>query len=152
MKKIYVLIFITALMFTVGCKLDEPVVPASLQNAQLLGKWNLSAVEVTTQTGIDVPSDPVSVTSFTDQDYFEFKEGNAATFSSSFYGKVYTGYYAINSAAIPQTLTFKSGDFTVKYFVDRISANSIVLVEITTGLQDGETTTTINRYTYNKAV
>lgn len=148
MKKIYGAFIITMLLFAGGCKQDEVIIPSTLQNSNLLGKWYLKELEI-------VPvNDPASSSSFTDynsNDYFEFKAGNKATYSSTLYSTVFEGYYSANSATTPQTLSFKSGDLLLKYYIESIDpANKLVLYETPESADAGIPTNTLYRYTYSR--
>jgi hypothetical protein len=148
MKKIYSVFILTLLLFTGGCKQDEAIVPSTLQNINLLGKWYLKELEI---TDLDDPSSSSTLTDFTDKDFFEFKTGNAATYSSTLYAKVFEGYYSANSLANPQTLSFKSGELLLKYTIDSLDPLSeLVIYEIITTKAAGVTTSTKYQYTYNR--
>jgi hypothetical protein len=149
MKKIYGILVAVIVLFTMGCKQDPPVLPANLQNTQLLGKWYLTSLVIDTDVdGTTNSSNPI--TDFTDQDYFEFKANNEATFSSSQYNKKYNGYYAANSDVSPQTLKFKSGDLLISYLIESISDDSFVVYTSSSSTTNGSTTTITNHYTYSK--
>lgn len=148
MKKIYGAFIITMLLFAAGCKQDEVIVPSTLQNNNLLGKWYLKELEI-------VPAnDPASSSSFTDytsNDYFEFKAGNKATYSSTLYATVFEGYYSANSATTPQALSFKSGDLLIKYYIESIDpTNQMVLYDTVESAAAGIPTTILYRYTYSR--
>ncbi|WP_345950849.1 hypothetical protein ABDD95_05245 [Mucilaginibacter sp. PAMB04274] len=148
-KKIYGVLLLVTILFASGCKTDPAVVPDSLQNLKLLGKWFLTDFEITTQVDADAPT-TVNLTDFTDKDYFEFKTDNQATYSSTLYGRVFEGYYSANSSTTPQTLSFKSGNLLLKYQVESIDTLQFVIYETTTSTVGGVTTTITNRYTYSR--
>jgi len=146
MKKVYGLFLLAVLLFAAGCKQDPPVVPAYLQNAKLLGKWYLKEIAITQEDGTTS-----TLTDFTDKDFFDFKSGNAATYSSALRGKSYEGYYSANSLNTPNTLSFKSGTLLLKYDIYSIDpAGDLVLDEAITDTDSGVPETTYYRYTYNK--
>lgn len=149
MKKIYSVFILTLLLFAGGCKQDEAIVPSTLQNYNLLGKWYLKELEI---TDLDDPlSSPTILSDYTDKDFFEFKTGNAATYSSTLYAKVFEGYYSANSSTNPQTLSFKSGEVLLKYTIDSLDPLSeLVVYEIITTKVAGLTTSTKYQYTYNR--
>lgn len=149
MKKIYSVFILTLLLFAGGCKQDEAIVPSTLQNYNLLGKWYLKELEI---TDLNDPSSPPTILSdYTDKDFFEFKIGNAATYSSTLYAKVFEGYYSANSLANPQTLSFKSGELLLKYTIDSLDPLSeLIVYEIITTKAAGVTTSTKYQYTYNR--
>lgn len=148
MKKIYGLLILTVLLFAAGCKQDPPVVPAYLQNTKLLGKWYLKELLITQEDGTSS-----SLTDFADKDFFDFKAGNAATFSSTVYGKSYEGYYSANSLNTPNTLSFKSGSLLLQYNIDSIDPlASLVLSETITDTDSGVRTSTIYQYTYSRTL
>lgn len=135
-------------MVAVGCKQDPAVVPANLQNAALLGKWYLKQLVIT-------PDDPNATTAtlsdFTTSDFFEFRTGNEATFSSpTLYNNLYIGYYSANSGTTPNTLSFKSGKFALKYFIDNVDETELKVYEIITNTDNGTTSTNQYEYTYNR--
>jgi hypothetical protein len=148
MKKVYGLFLLAVLLFAAGCKLDPPVVPAYLQNSKLLGKWYLKELLITQEDGTTS-----SLTDFTDKDFFDFKTGNAAIYSSTLYGKSYEGYYSSNSLDSPNTLSFKSGTLVLKYDIYGIDpTGDLVLDEAIVDTDSGVPTTTYYRYTYNKTL
>ena len=137
------------MLFAGGCKQDEAVVPAYLQNSKLLGKWYLSTLEISTAYGDEAPvdSDPVY---FGDKDYFIFKDNNEATFSSSMYARIFEGYYSSNNNAIPKTLKFKSGDLLLSYSLISLDDQLLVLSETSTDSSAGVKITTYKKYTYSR--
>jgi hypothetical protein len=147
MNKIYGFLFLAILLFTSGCKQDEVVVPTTLQNTNLLGKWYLTELIIT-------PEDPTAssdtLNDFTDKDFFEFKPGSAATFSSTIYAKVYEGYYSVNSSVNPQVLSFKSGNLLLRYFVESVDSTTFTVFEARTETQGGVPVTTLYHYTYSR--
>ena len=148
MKKLYGLFLLTVLLFAAGCKQDAPVVPAYLQNTKLLGKWYLKQLVITPESG---PSS--SVSSFSNKDFFDFKAGNIATFSSTIYNTSYEGYYSANSLNNPTTLSFKSGTFVLRYDIYGLDPlGNLILDEVITDSDAGFPTTTIYRYIYNKTL
>lgn len=149
MKQIYGLIILATMLFASGCKQDEAVVPGSLQNSKLLGKWYLSVLEISTAYEDDAPvdSDPIY---FGDKDYFIFKDNNEATFSSSIYAKLYEGYYSSNSNANPKTLKFKSGDLLLSYTLISVDDQTLLLSETSTSSTGGVKITTYKKYTYSR--
>ena len=148
MKKLYGLFLITVLLFAAGCKQDAPVVPAYLQNAKLLGKWYLKALTITQEDG-----STSTITSFTDKDFFDFRTGNAASFSSTIYGTSYEGYYSANSLNTPNTLSFKSGTLLLKYDIYSLDPlGNLELDETIIDTDSGVPTRTYYRYTYNKTL
>ncbi|MFD1255740.1 hypothetical protein ACFQ3S_02945 [Mucilaginibacter terrae] len=148
MKNIYGVFILVLLLFTGGCKQDEAIVPSTLQNINLLGKWYLKQLEI---IPVADPASSTVINNFTSNDFFEFKTGNAATYSSTLYAKVFEGYYSANSLTNPQTLSFKSGDLLLKYFIDSLDPlNELVLYETLTTTEAGITTSTRYQYTYNR--
>jgi len=148
MKKVYGLLFMVVILFAAGCKQDPPVVPAYLQNAKLLGKWYLKEMLITQEDG-----STSSLTDFTDKDYFDFKTGNAATYSSTIYGSTYEGYYSANSQNSPNTLSFKSGSLLLRYDIYSLDPlGNLVLDETIVDSNSGFPATTYYRYTYNKTL
>jgi len=148
MKKIYGLVLLAVLLFAAGCKQDPPVVPAYLQNTKLLGKWYLKEMLITQEDG-----STSSLTDFADKDFFDFKAGNAATFSSTIYGKSYEGYYSANSLNTPNTLSFKSGSLLLQYDIDSIdSLGDLVLSQTIKDTDSGVPTFTIYQYTYSRTL
>jgi hypothetical protein len=151
MKQIYGLIILATMLFASGCKQDETVIPAYLKNAKLLGKWNLISLEVTTAVDTDPPITADPITSFTDKDYFIFKDtNNEATFSSTMYARTFEGYYSTNNNANPKTLKFKSGDLLLDYVLESVDDQLLVVSETTRSVYAGSTTTTYKRYTYSR--
>jgi hypothetical protein len=149
MKKVYGLLLLAVFLFAAGCKLDPPVVPAYLQDAKLLGKWYLIDMEITNDDG----SPGGSITDFTDKDFFDFKTGNAATYSSTIYGKTYEGYFSANSLNNPNTLSFKSGDLLLKYDSYSIDQfGNLIMDQIVIDTSSGIPTTTTYSYTYTKTL
>jgi len=147
MKKIYGVFILTLLLFS-GCKQDEAIIPSTLQNTNLLGKWYLKQLEI---IPVDDPSLSTTIEDFTDKDFFEFKTGNAATYSSTLYARVFEGYYSANSLTNPQTLSFKSGDLLLKYNIDSLDPLSeLVVYETVTTKEAGITTSVRYQYTYNR--
>jgi len=138
------------MLFAGGCKQDEAVVPAYLQNSKLLGKWYLVSLQISTITGTDAPveGDPIPFES--DKNYFIFNDNNEATFSSSIYARVFKGYYSSNSTSNPKTLKFKSGDLLLNYALEIIDDQTLVVTESTSSTIAGEITTTLKRYTYSR--
>jgi hypothetical protein len=133
-----------------GCKTDPAVLPASLQNPALNGKWLLKSVVVETQvTNADEDIPPITYNSFTTNDFFEFKANNAAVYSSSLIGKSYTGYFSTRMETSPQSLTFKSTNFSVNFYIQTINANKLVLYQTRSVTENDVTTTVINTYTYS---
>lgn len=148
MKKVYGLFLLAVLLFAAGCKQDPPVVPAYLQNAKLLGKWYLKEILITQEDG-----STSSLTDFTDKDFFNFKTGNAATFSSTIYGQTYEGYYSANSLNNPTSLTFKSGVLILRYNILSLDpVSNLVLDETVTDTDSGVATNTYYRYTYSRTL
>ncbi len=151
MKHIYGLIILVTILIAGGCKQDEVVIPDSLKNAKLLGKWNLVSLEVTTAVDTDPPITADPITSFTDKDYFIFKDtNNEATFSSTMYARTFEGYYSANSNANPKTLKFKSGDLLLNYVLESVDDQLLVVSETSNSTYAGSTTTTYKRYTYSR--
>jgi hypothetical protein len=148
MKKLYGLLLITVLLFAAGCKQDAPVVPAYLQNAKLLGKWYLKNLAITNEDG----SSGGSLTVFTDKDFFEFKTGNAATYSSTLYAKSFAGYYSANSLNTPNTLSFKSGDLLLVYSFYLDFTGDLILNETIIDPNSGVPTPKLYTYTYSKTL
>ncbi|WP_158827013.1 lipocalin family protein [Mucilaginibacter lacusdianchii] len=151
MKKFFliVLTIVCAALIT-SCKNDPAVIPPYLQNPQLIGKWQLKSVEIKTEVSDidDLPTDFYS--DFTPNDYFEFKDNNAAMYSSSLIGKTYTGYYSTRADATPQTLNFKSANFNINFFIESISSNELVLYQTRSITDDNDVTTTVtSTYTYS---
>lgn len=151
MKKAYLFLL---LIYTAGlgaCKTDEAVIPANLQNPALLGKWHLQSLTTRIQTtGNGNSFDEVFPTSgFGSSDYFEFKTGNEAIYSSTFTGKAYAGYYSTNTnVAAPRPLKFKSGNFELNYQIQSLTSTSLILFNTTISELAGVTTTTTNTYSY----
>lgn len=131
-----------------GCQKEKTSIPSYLQMPELTGKWYLHTLYITTSTDNSVTSHTDSATSFTAQDYFEFKADNAATFSSTIFGKSYEGYYSANSSVAPATLTFKSVDFLNKYNISKVTKDSLVLYQTQATKVAGVTTTVANYYVY----
>jgi hypothetical protein len=149
MKQIFGFLLVAALMCTGGCKLDDAAVPSSLQNPLLIGKWYLSDYTIKTEVGPDEST--TSITTFTDKDYFEFKAGNEANYSSTFYAKVFAGYYSSNSATTPATLSFKSGELLLQYQLESIDATEFKIYDVSSTTDaDGIVTTVTNYYTYKR--
>ncbi len=139
------------MLFAGGCKQDEAVIPASLKNTKLLGKWNLASLEVTTAIDSDPPVTADPITTFTDKDYFIFKDtNNEATFSSTMYARTFEGYYSTNSNANPKTLKFKSGNLLLNYVLEGVDDQTLVVSETSEVTSGGSTTTTYKRYTYTR--
>ncbi len=138
------------MLFAGGCKQDEAVIPAFLQNSKLLGKWYLVSLQVSTIYGTDAPIDADPINNFTDQDYFIFRENNEATFSSSMYARVFVGYYSSNSNTSPRPLKFKSGNLLLNYVLESIDDQTFVVTESSSTVDAGETVTTLKRYTYSR--
>ncbi|UEG52613.1 hypothetical protein LLH06_16810 [Mucilaginibacter daejeonensis] len=149
MKKIYAVLALVTILFAAGCKQDPAVVPANLQNAQLLGKWYLTSLVIDTDVDGSVTTAD-AITDFTDQDYFEFKTGNEAVFSSSQYGKLFKGYYSANSDASPQTLKFKSGSVLINYVLESIDDTEFVVNTSSSSTTAGSTTIITSHYTYSR--
>jgi hypothetical protein len=150
MKNIFGFLLVAVLMFTGGCKLDDATVPSSLQNPLLIGKWYLSDLTIVTKTGLNDVTE-TTIDSYTDQDYFEFRTGNAATYSSTTYAKTFIGYYSSNSTTTPTTLSFKSGDLLLQYQIQSLDATELVVYdESSTKDADGTITTITNYYTYKR--
>ncbi|MDT3404749.1 hypothetical protein [Mucilaginibacter terrae] len=149
-KKIYVFLVFALAILSSSCKQDPPILPANLQNAQLIGKWQLE--EMLPVTEIDGIAQPNTIPyTGTTNDYFIFDTGNRAILSSTIYQKAFQGYYSSNSAA--STLSFKSGEFLVRYNVEGISINQLQLSELvssTTDATTGSVTTITNIYTYSR--
>ena len=143
-RKFYGIIFIATLLFTSGCKQDEAVIPSTLQNPALLGKWYLKQV-------LDI-TDPAAIpdNDFTANDYFEFKTGNVGTYSSVDFGQVFEGYYSINSTLNPQTLSFKSGTLLLKYTVDELSLTDLILIETVEQTINGTKTIILYQHNYSR--
>jgi hypothetical protein len=148
MKKIYGVLLLTLMLMGSSCKQDEAILPQSLQNTLLLGKWYLSQLDVTTQEGNNTPVTAPSVTGFSDKDYYIFAEGNKATFSSTLYARIFEGYYSYNTGNTPTLLSFKSGDLLIRYTVIALQPDSLVIEETITDTLNGVRTITTNRYTY----
>jgi len=148
MKKVYGLLLFAVILFAAGCKQDPPVVPAYLQNAKLLGKWYLKEISITQQDG-----STSTLTDFTNKDFFDFRTGNTATFSSTLYGSSYEGYYSANSLITPNTLSFKSGSLLLKYDIYSVDPlTDLVLDETVIDSDSGVPTPVYYRYTYNKTL
>lgn len=151
MKHIYGLIILVTMLFAGSCKQDEAIIPASLKNAKLLGKWYLASLEVTTAVDTDPPVTADPITSFTDKDYFIFTDtNNQATFSSTMYARIFEGYYSANSNANPKTLKFKSGDLLLNYVLESVDDQTLIVSETSSITSAGSTTTTYKRYTYSR--
>ncbi|WP_342645639.1 hypothetical protein [Mucilaginibacter sp. CSA2-8R] len=150
MKQIYGLIILVTMLFVGGCKQDEAVIPASLQNLKLLGKWYLVSTQILTATGNDTPVGGDPIPSDSDQNYFIFRENNEATFSSTMYARVFVGYYSSNSSASIKTLKFKSGALLLNYVLESIDDQTFVVTESSSSTIAGEITTTLKRYTYSR--
>lgn len=133
-----------------SCQKETSAIPADLQLPAITGKWYLKSLVIKTSTDTSVDVTTETYTSFTTNDFFEFKASNAATYSSSIIGKMYNGYYSAEAAAIPQTLTFKSGDFVNKYIVNTATADNLIIYQ-TSATKSGTVTTTVtDTYTYSK--
>ncbi|QJD95208.1 hypothetical protein HH214_04600 [Mucilaginibacter robiniae] len=149
MKKVHIFLFIGLIGILSSCKQDPAVIPANLQNADLVGKWYLKSIDVQSVTGVNVPSTVSYSTGLTTDDYFEFKStNNAATYSSSIIGKSYQGYYSANSSVSPQKLTFKSGDFLVSFNIKTLTKDSLIIYQASSSTSDTVTTTVTNYYNY----
>ena len=148
MKKIYGALILTLLLFAGGCKQDEAIVPSTLQNINLLGKWYLKQLEI---IPVADPSSSTLIDNFTNKDFFEFKAGNAATYSSTLYASVFEGYYSANSLTNPQTLSFKSGELLIKYNIESLDPlSTLELSETITTTISGINTSTRYEYTYTR--
>lgn len=148
MKKVYGFLLLAVMLFAAGCKEDTAVVPAYLQNAKLLGKWYLKQLVITQQDG-----STSAIANFSNKDFFDFRTGNTATFSSTLYGSSYEGYYSANSLNTPNTLSFKSGSLLRQF--DNYSFDplgNLVLDEIMIDSSSGTSTPTIYSYTYSKTL
>lgn len=133
-----------------SCRKENYTLPADLQLPAISGKWYLKSLITKTSTDANLDVTAVTYTSFSANDYFEFKANNAATYSSSIIGKIYNGYYSATAAAIPQTLTFKSGNFVNKYIVTEASTDKLTIYQ-TAATKTGTVTTTVtDTYTYSK--
>lgn len=149
MNKVHIFLLIILIGVLNGCKSDPAVIPANLQNAALVGKWNLKSIDVQTVNGVSSPTTERYSTGLTSDDYFEFKDANnAATYSSSIIGKSYQGYYSANSSVLPQTLTFKSLNFLIKFNIKTLTKDSLVLYQQSSSTADTVTTTVTNYYNY----
>ena len=148
MKKVYGWLLFTVILLAAGCKQDTAVVPAYLQNAKLLGKWYLKQIVITQEDG-----STSTIANFTNKDFFDFRSGNAATFSSTIYGSSFEGYYAANSSNTPNTLSFKSGDLLRQYNNYSFDPlGNLVLDEIIIDSGSGTSTSTLYSYTYSKTL
>jgi len=148
MKKVYGLLLFAVLLFAASCKQDAPVVPAHLQNEKLLGKWYLKEILITQQDG-----STSSLTDFSNKDFFDFRTGNTATFSSTLYSSSYEGYYSANSLNTPNTLSFKSGELLLRF--DNYSFDpfgNLVLDETVIDSSSGIPTPTLHSHTYSKTL
>lgn len=131
-----------------GCQKDSDALPAYLKNDSLTGKWYLKNLtrQTSADTSINILVD--SVTSFTTDDYFEFKADNSATYSSTNIGKRYNGYYSANSSVTPYVLTFKSGSYVNQFDISKVSKDSLVLYKTQSATGNAVTTTTTDYYIY----
>lgn len=148
-KKIYGFWMLVLVLLSISCKQDPPILPANLQNTQLIGKWQLTELVIGTKVGSNdyEYSDPI--TGFPANDYFQFDRNNQAVLSSTIYNKAFQGYYSANTAQ--STLAFKSGDFLVRYNVIGISLTELKISETLTDTDPtGTITLTTNIYTYNR--
>lgn len=148
MKKIYGFLVLALVIFSTGCKQDPPILPANLQNSQLLGKWFLKELQPHVEVNGVPQTDPDPYTG-TSNDYFIFDEGNKAVLSSTIYQKVFQGYYSANSAA--STLAFKSGELLIRYNVTSITLLDLEISESMTSTNtNGDVIVTTNSYTYSR--